>query len=616
MSIKNKSAFFTNFAPRATVLIMVLSLIFSQGISFASLQNEDAVTREDFIQMLAKNQPENSLLPDNHSGLTKKALYNKVANTLNSRGINVLENKTADGLITQHEFIRITYTFAGGPKNKSLLEQKLFLKNAKILSTADIGLTTGVDGTVYQKHKGQSKKFKAGLAGPVFMDDQFETNETSKALFTFDDRSTLTMSEDTVININKHVYNPDKDVRETLINASMGWVRFKVTKKLKNGSTFKVVTPTATAGVRGTEFVVKVDPGGKTKFLVLEGQIETRPTLPNGRPGRVSFISAGETQDFLKGGVTSAVKKASAILIKTAQNKTTNPKKLAKATGITKSVAKSASKITKQLAKAEKKEKGKKDKKDKSKKSKNDKGKGKLAKNDKGKGKDKAGKKGKDKGAGKFAKKGKENGKGGGKVKGNGKTKPGKNKTAKATLGKQKSVKGSAKVSSKGSAKLTAKGSTKGAAKGSVKTAAKGSAKGSAKTAAKDSAKGAAKDSAKSAAKDSAKSAAKDSAKSAAKDSAKSAAKDSAKSAAKDSAKSAAKDSAKSAAKDSAKSAAKDSAKQAAKDSAKSAAKDSAKQAAKDSAKSAAKDSAKSAAKDSAKNTAKDTARQNAKKNS
>jgi len=275
MTAKNKTVFFKKFVPRATVLIMVLSLILSQGISFASLQNEpqneDAITRGAFIHMLAQNQPENSYLPGNHTSLSEQALFSKVAQSLKAQGIDVLENKSASDLLTQQEFVRITYAFAGGPKEKSLFEQKLFLKNASIISSTDIGLTTGVDGKVYQTHKGQSEKFQAELAGPVFMDDQFETDDTSKALFTFDDRSTLTMSEDTVININKHVFNPDKNVRETLINASLGWVRFKVTKKLANGSTFKVVTPTATAGVRGTEFVVKVEPGGKTTFLVLEG---------------------------------------------------------------------------------------------------------------------------------------------------------------------------------------------------------------------------------------------------------------------------------------------------------------------------------------------------------
>lgn len=411
---------------------MVLSLILSQGISFAALQNGDAITRGDFIKMLAQNQPENSLLPANHSGLLKQELFNQVTNSLKAQGINVLENKSASDLLTQQEFVRITYAFAAGPKEKSLFEQKLFLKKAGIVSTTDIGLTSGVDGTVYQTHKGQSEKFQAELAGSIFMDDKFETNDSSKALFTFDDRSTLTMSEDTVININKHVFNPDKNVRETLINASLGWVRFKVTKKLANGSSFKVVTPTATAGVRGTEFVVKVEPGGKTTFLVLEGQIETRPTLPNGKEGKVAFISAGESQDFFANGNASAVKKAPPGLMKMAKNKTTKPKNFASAKGIEKGLAKSAAK-----------------------------------------------------GAGKALAKNKANGNSNGNAMNKG--------LAKNSFGNTNSAKGSANAAAQKSTKFAAKSSAKLVAKRSAKSVAKDYAnqvaKDSVKSAAKDSAK-------------------------------------------------------------------------------------------------------------------------------
>ncbi len=483
-------------------LVIFITALLVNGTVFASVQNKDEITRGEFIKMLAQNHPESNLLPGNHSQLSPKPLYAKVAKSLKARGINVLENKSPGDLLTQQEFVRITYAFSGGKANKTLFDQKLFLKNAGIVDSTDIGIATGVDGKVYQTHKGQSEKKQTELASPIFMDDQFETDFSSKALFTFDDSSTLTMSEDTVININTHVFNPDKNLRETLIKASLGWVRFKVTKDMTNGSSFKVVTPTATAGVRGTEFAVITHPNGKTTFVVLEGKIETFSNSTNGK-GKTFFISAGEVQDFSPDGSPSAVRVAPASFLDKVVSKTTKPKKLMVAKGIGKGLAKlaakDAAKVAKKAAKAEKK----------------------LAK------------------ANAKAEK----------------------KLAKAKAkAEKKLVKVEAKAEKK-LARLEAKGSSKGVAKDSAKSAAKGSAKG----AAKDSAKSAAKDSAKGAAKDSAKSAAKDSAKSAAKDSAKSVAKDSAKSAAKDSAKSAAKDSAKSAAKDSAKSAAKDSAKETAK---------------------------------------------------
>ncbi len=515
---------------KVLILAVIIPAFLAQGMVFASVQQKDQITRGEFIKMLAQNHSDNPLLPSNHSQLSPKPLFAQVAKNLKARGVNVLENKSSDDVLTQQEFVRITYAFSGGKPNKTLFDQKLFLKNAGIVSSTDIGIATGVDGKVYQTHKGQTEKHQTELASPIFMDDKFETDYSSKALFTFDDESTLTMSEDTVININTHVFNPDKNLRETLIKASLGWVRFKVTKDMTNGSSFKVVTPTATAGVRGTEFAVFTNPQGKTTFVVLEGKIETFSNKTNGK-GKTFFISAGEVQDFSPDGSQSAVRKASPQFLAKVVNKTTKPKALLVAKGIGKGLAKLAAKsVGKGLAKGKD--------------------------NNNGNGKGLAKGKGNNNGNGKSLAKGNR---------GNGNDK---------AFARGKRIKGNTKNFAKGSAKNSAKFVAKGSAKGAAKDSAKLAAKGSAKLAAKDSAKGAAKDSAKSAAKDSAKS----SAKSAAKDSAKSAAKDSAKSAAKDSAKSAAKDSAKSAAKDSAKSAAKDSAKSAAKDSAKETAKQVAKE--------------------------------------
>ncbi|GJL77952.1 MAG: hypothetical protein NPINA01_09410 [Nitrospinaceae bacterium] len=520
-------------------LIVFLSVLFAHGVGFASVPGEGAITRGEFIEMLAKNHPENSLLPKNHSQLSKQALYMQVASSLKKQGINVLDNKPSLEALSQQEFVRITYAFAGGPKNSSLFEQKLFLKNAEIISSTDIGLTTGVDGKVFQTHKGETDKKQTELAAPIFMEDKFETDDTSKALFTFDDQSTLTMSEDTVININKHIYNPDQDIRETLVKASLGWVRFKVTKKLKNGSFFKVVTPTAIAGVRGTEFAVFVNPKGKTTFVVLEGQIETWPILPNGEKGKAAFISAGEFQDISQNGAVTAVAKASPGLLNTVINKTTKPKKLTLPKGIAKELAKSAAKISAKTASLG------------------------------------------------FAQ---------GTVIDSTVTGV-KDSPAVSTLDSTLSnVLESPVVSTLDSTLSNVLESpvvsNLDSTLSGLKESPVASVKGSAMPVVKDTAVSVAKDSAVAAAKDSAVSAAKDSAVAAAKDSAVSAAKDSAVAAAKDSAVAAAKDSAVSAAKDSAVAAAKDSAVAAAKDSAVAAAKDSAVEAAKDSAVAAAKDAA------------------------
>jgi hypothetical protein len=486
MSTHTKNWFGTLRLNTLPILALFISAFLVHGTVFASGQKNNQVTRGEFIEMLAQNHADNSLLPGNHSQLSQKALYSKVAQTLKTRGVDVLENKSPDELLSQQEFVRITYAFSGGEPNKTLFDQKSFLKNAGIVSSTDIGIATGVDGNVFQTHKGQSRKQKTELASPIFMDDQFETDFSSKALFTFNDESTLTMSEDTVININTHVFNPDKNLRETLIKASLGWVRFKVTKDMTNGSSFKVVTPTATAGVRGTEFAVITNRQGKTTFVVLEGKIETFSNKTNGK-GTTFFISAGEMQDFSPKGTPSAVRVASADFLAKVVDKTTKPKAMMEAKGIGKGLAKLATKGAMKAAKAQEKA----DKFNEKATTMSDKFKAKAAKfaDDPEK-------------AAKFMKKAEDM----------------ENRfSAKADKFLAKgSVKDSAKSTAKGSAKGAAKDSAKLAAKDSAKSAAKGSAKLAAKSAAKDSAKNAAKSAAKDSAKNAAKSAAQGAAKSAA----------------------------------------------------------------------------------------------------
>ena len=139
-------------------------------------------------------------------------------------------------------------------------------------------------------------------------DNQSQPQISSNILFTFPDQSTLTMSEDTIFNINNQAYNPDTKVRETIITVSQGWVRFKATKGKNNEYTYKFVTPSATAGVQGKEFETIVDARGKTTFRALEGQIETFSNLSKGNKEKSFVVSAGEVQSFFPDGTHSPVR--------------------------------------------------------------------------------------------------------------------------------------------------------------------------------------------------------------------------------------------------------------------------------------------------------------------
>ena len=139
-------------------------------------------------------------------------------------------------------------------------------------------------------------------------DSPSKPRTSSNILFTFPDQSTLTMSEDTIFNINNQAYNPKTKVRETIITVSQGWVHFKATKGKNNEYTYKFVTPSATAGVHGKEFETIVDARGNTTFRALEGQIETFSNLSKGNKEKSFVVSAGEVQSFFPDGTHSPVR--------------------------------------------------------------------------------------------------------------------------------------------------------------------------------------------------------------------------------------------------------------------------------------------------------------------
>jgi len=321
-------------------------------LSSSAIAKEDRVSRGDFVQMLARHNPENALLPKNHSDLSKDELYIQIVEALKIKGFNVLADKPINDPLKTLEFVRITYAFTGAPSGTSLFEQKLYLKKAGIIKSADIGLATGIEGEVIQYYKGEISGNPLELASPIFADDRITNGVVAKSSFTFDDGSVLTLGEEAVVNISKHIYDPEKNFRQMVINVSMGAVKFVVTKAQSKNSMFKVVTPSVTASVRGTEFVIIVGKDGATQVVGIEGEIETAPILPDGTQGQRRPLLGGETQDISPKGVASEVKTAPSHVIKAAQEKTSNPREAISNKGISLSEAEKAAVATSNLSKS------------------------------------------------------------------------------------------------------------------------------------------------------------------------------------------------------------------------------------------------------------------------
>lgn len=332
---------------RASIFV-VFCLIFQAFTTPLGFSSEKVrITRADFLKVIAKHQPENPLFPQNSATLSPDELYAQTVKLLKINGFNVLEGKDPKGSLQDIEFVTVTYAFSGAPAGKSLLEQKLYLKNAGVIVSPDIGLATAVEGKVFQSSDGEEFKRRTHLASPVFLKDKIDTGVSSKVSFAFDDASSISIGENAQVKITKHIFDPNKNLRQTVVEVSLGAVRFAVTKEKNKDSTFKVITPAGIAGVRGTEFIVIVEPDGKTTFVGLEGSIETIPFTPEGQPGKAQIISREESQEISNSGQASAVTKAPSELMQEAKQKTALEPSISKDRGVTRMKAEMAARTAK-----------------------------------------------------------------------------------------------------------------------------------------------------------------------------------------------------------------------------------------------------------------------------
>ncbi len=87
------------------------------------------------------------------------------------------------------------------------------------------------------------------------------------------DGTRVRIASDTTLQVLKCQFNTATDATVSVFKLDVGRVWIRVRKLLSPRSKFEVITPTATAGVRGTVFYVEVDPAGQTKIAVAEGAV-------------------------------------------------------------------------------------------------------------------------------------------------------------------------------------------------------------------------------------------------------------------------------------------------------------------------------------------------------
>ncbi len=168
---------------------------------------------------------------------------------------------------------------------------------------APVGAFTKVEGGVNIHRLGEGAAVPVQAGDPVSQGDAIRTKRNGKAEIRFLDETVIQLSPETRITIDEYSYRAGNVRGNGLIGLFRGKLRSLVSKlkgavvsMAKTGSSFSVRTPTAIAGVKGTDFIVYYE-RGSTGVVFLEGQgFVYNPQLP----GNVVYLSGGQ-ETFVPG---------------------------------------------------------------------------------------------------------------------------------------------------------------------------------------------------------------------------------------------------------------------------------------------------------------------------
>ncbi len=106
-------------------------------------------------------------------------------------------------------------------------------------------------------------------SGPVYTGDQIVTGPRGQAQIIFTDNTKLVVGPNSRMKIDAFVFGGNGSAKEVSLNAVRGAFRFITGSSAK--SAYKITTPTATIGVRGTEFDFNVS-SSRLDLAVFNGQ--------------------------------------------------------------------------------------------------------------------------------------------------------------------------------------------------------------------------------------------------------------------------------------------------------------------------------------------------------
>ena len=151
-----------------------------------------------------------------------------------------------------------------------------------------IGSLKAIKGMVLAIHRDEKTAYILKKGNKLYTYDTLISEKQSKAQAKLNDESFITLGPYTKLVFDKSVYDPSKPARNSLLNLLFGKARFIVTKLANfRNSRFNVKTPTAVAGVRGSDFAICVAPGSPLTTTLMTGESTTVTFAGNTGPAQL-----------------------------------------------------------------------------------------------------------------------------------------------------------------------------------------------------------------------------------------------------------------------------------------------------------------------------------------
>ncbi len=140
----------------------------------------------------------------------------------------------------------------------------LLSQTQQLHSSVDIGSISELKGNAQVL---RDKPYGAELQFNIQQMDDVRT-EAGRVAITFEDSSTVKLTEHSKLVIDEYIYDPDPSKSKMALKFASGTARF-ITGKFNNKSNISIRTPTADIAIRGTDFTCTVDELGRSLVILL-----------------------------------------------------------------------------------------------------------------------------------------------------------------------------------------------------------------------------------------------------------------------------------------------------------------------------------------------------------